>query len=65
MSKPHSKSTFQESWFCNPKYSLQVSKDVSNTSKAYCKLCYKTIDLKSGDSNALDSHLKRAKTSGA
>ena len=61
MSKPHSKSTFQESWFCNPKYSLWVSKDASNTSKAYCKLYYETIDLKSGGSNALDSHQKGQK----
>ena len=61
MSKPHSKSTFQESWFCNPKYSLWVSKDASNTSKAYCKLYYETIDLKSGGSDALDSHQKRQK----
>ena len=61
MSKPHSKSTFQESWFCSPKYSLWVSKEVSNTSKAYFKLCYKTIDLKSGGSNALNSHQKGQK----
>ena len=54
MSKP-------QSWFCNPKYSMWVSKDASNTSKAYCKLCYKTIDLKSGGSNALDSHQKGQK----
>ena len=58
MSKTHSKSTLQESWFCNSKYSLWVSKNASNTSKAYCKLCYKIIDLKSGGSNALDSHQK-------
>ena len=56
MSKPHSKSTFQQGWFCNPNYSLWISKDASNTSKAYCKLCYKTIHLKSGSSNALNSH---------
>ena len=55
MSKPHFKSAFQESWFCNPNYSLWVSKDGSNTSKNYCKLCYKAIDLKFGGSNALDS----------
>ena len=61
MPKPHSKSMFQESWFCNPKYSLWVSKYTSNTSKAYCKLCYETIDLKSGGSNALDSHQKGQK----
>ena len=58
MSKPHSKSTFQESWFGNPKYSLWVSKDGSNPSKALCKLCHKAIDLKSGGSCALDSHKK-------
>ena len=40
---------------------MWVSKDASNTSKAYCKLCYKTIDLKSGGSNALDSHQKGQK----
>ena len=61
MSKLHSKSTFKESWFCNPKYSLWVSKDVSNTSKAYCKLYYKTTDLKSGGSNGRDSHQKGQK----
>ena len=61
MSKPHFKSTFQDSWFCNPKYSLWVSKDASNTSKNYCKLCYKAIDLKSGGSNALDSLQKGQK----
>ena len=61
MWKPHSKSTFQETCFCNPKYLLWVSKDASNTSKAYCKLCYKTIGLKSSDSNALDLHQKRQK----
>ena len=27
-----------------------------HTSNAYCKLCYNTIDLKSGGSNALDFH---------
>ena len=58
MTKPHSKPTFQENWFYNPKYSLWVSKDVSNTSKAYCKLC---IDLKFGGSNALDTHQKGEK----
>ena len=62
MPKPHSKSTFQESWFCNPKYWLWVSKDASNTNKAYCDLCYKTTDLKSGGSNALDSHQKGQKS---
>ena len=61
MSKPHSKSTFQESWFGNPKYSLSVSKDGSNPSKALCKLCYKAIDLKFGSSFALDSHKKGQK----
>ena len=61
MSKLHSKSTFQESWCCNPKYSLWVSKDASNTSKSYCELCYKTIDLKSDGSNALDSDQKGQK----
>ena len=61
MSKPHSKSTFQESWFGNPKYSLWVSKDGSNPSKALCKLCHKAIDLKSGGSFALDSHKKGQK----
>ena len=61
MSKPHSKSTFQESWFCNPKYSLWISKDGSNHSKAYCKLCHKSIDLKSGGSFALESHQKGQK----
>ena len=61
MTKPHSKPTFQENWFYNPKYSLWVSKDVSNTSKAYCKLCYKPIDLKFGGSNALDTHQKGEK----
>ena len=58
MSEPHSKSTFQESSFCNQKYSLWFCKDASNTSKAYYKLCYKTINLKSGGSNALDCHQK-------
>ena len=61
MSKPHSESTFQESWFCNPKCSLWLSKDASNTSKAYCELSYKTIDLKSGGSNVFDSHQKGQK----
>ena len=61
MSKPHSKSSFQKSWFCNLKYSLFVSKDGSNPSKAYCKLCHKAIDLKSGGSFALDSHQKGQK----
>ena len=61
MSKSHSKSTFQESWFCNPKYSLWVSKDGSNPSKAYCKLCHKAIDLKSGGSFTLDFHQKGQK----
>ena len=32
-----------------------------HTSNAYCKLCYNTIDLKSGGSNALDSHQKGQK----
>ena len=32
-----------------------------HTSSAYCKLCYNTIDLKSGGSNALDSHQKGQK----
>ena len=61
MSKPHSKSRFQESWFGNPKYSLWVSKDGSNPSKALCKLCQKAIDLKSGGSFALDSYKKGQK----
>ena len=60
MSKPLSKSTFQESWFCNSKYSLWVSKDGSNPSKAYYKL-YQAIDLKSGCSFALYSHQKGQK----
>ena len=61
MSKPHSKSAFQESWFCNPNYPLWVSKDASSTSKVYCKLCYEIIELKSGGSNALHSHQKGQK----
>ena len=61
MSKLHSKSTFQESWFGNPKYSLWVSKDGCNPSKALCKLCHKAVDLKSGGSFALDSHKKGQK----
>ena len=61
MSKPRSKSTVQESWFGNLKYSLWVSKDGSNPSKALCKLCHKTVDLKSGGSFALDSHKKGQK----
>ena len=61
MSKPHSKSTFQESWFGNPKYSLWIFKDGSNRSKALCKLCHKAIDLKFGGSFALDSHKKGQK----
>ena len=32
-----------------------------HTSNAYCKLCYNAIDLKSGGSNALDSHQKGQK----
>ena len=61
MTKPHSKPTFKENWFYNSKYSFWVSKNVSNTSKAYCKLCYKPIDLKFGGSNALDTHQKGEK----
>ena len=61
MSKPHSKSAFQESWFCNPNYSFWVSNDGSNRSKAYCKLCHKAIGLKSSGSFALDSHQKGQK----
>ena len=61
MSKPHSKSIFQESWFCNPKYSLWVTKYASNTTKAYCKLCCKTINLKPAGSNVFYSHQKGQK----
>ena len=61
MSKPHSVSTFQETWFTNEKYSLWISKDTNNTSKASCKLCHKVIDLKCGGATALDSHRKGKK----
>ena len=61
MSKPHSKSIFQESWFCNPKYSLWVTKYASNTTKAYCELCCKTIYLKPAGSNVFYSHQKGQK----
>ena len=60
MLKSHSKSTFQESWFAIQitqcgflKLHLTLAKLIAN--------CYKTIDLKSGVSSALDSHQKGQK----
>ena len=59
MSRPqHSKSTFQDSWFVNPKYNLGISSVETNKTKAHCKLCHKTFDLACGGATALDSHQK-------
>ena len=50
----HSKSTFQDSWFVNPKYNWWIS-SVTNKIKAHCKLHHKTFDLKCKSATTLGS----------
>ena len=52
--------TFQDSWIHDSEFKLWVKRNKS-PNEAYCKLCSKTIDIKSMGRQALVSHSKSAK----
>ena len=58
--KTHSKSTFQDEWLCNDKYSKWVVK-TNQPSEACCLICRINIDVSIMDLSALESHAAAAK----
>ena len=56
--KDHSVSQFQEDWFTDDRFKDWVKRVPSNSCKAYCIICSKSIDVTSSGSSALMSHAK-------
>ena len=56
----HSKSTYQDDWLCNEKYSKRVIK-TNQPSEAHCLICRKNIDVSIMGVSALESHDAEAK----
>ena len=57
---PKYKSSFQEIWLNNGKYSLWLQKD-KDTSLARCKVCSKSFSVTAMGIKALDAHANDAK----
>ena len=53
--KTRSKSTFQDEWLCNDKYSKWVVK-TNQPSEAFCIICRKNIDVSIIGVSVLESH---------
>ena len=57
---PKYKSSFQEIWLNNEKYSLWLQKD-EDTSLQRCKVCWKSFSVAAMDIKAFDAHANGAK----
>ena len=54
--KQHSSTTFQEDWLVDESFKDWIRKIPDKPFKAYCVLCSKSFDIKTGRRSALKSH---------